>query len=161
MFEFEHIVLDLFSPFPTRSSPCKLPQVRLTAAARTSIVNLPTQEPCCLFFRKAVSFEHSISSPNQLLLREGKKTILTNDRQMTRQKVSPQFRRRSVLSPPRSRSRPVAALQHRDFLSNSKYWYRTLTQPDVADILMAGHARRERKAFSHKARNKVVGRAST
>ena len=38
-----------------------------------------------------VSFEHSISSPSLLLLREGKKNIQTNDRQMTRQKVSPQF----------------------------------------------------------------------
>ena len=32
---------------------------------------------------------------------------------------------------PRSRSRP--ALQRRDFLSNSKYRYRPLTQPDIAD----------------------------
>ena len=40
---------------------------------------------------KQVSFEHSISSPSLLLLREGKKNIQTNDRQMTRQKVSPQF----------------------------------------------------------------------
>ena len=49
---------------------------------------------------------------------------------MTRQKVSPQFVvDRSCAHPDRDRGR----LQRRDFLGNSKYRYRPLTQPDVAD----------------------------
>ena len=42
-------------------------------------------------FAKQVSFEHSLSSPSLLILREGEKNIQTIDRQMTRQKVSPHF----------------------------------------------------------------------
>ena len=80
---------------------------------------------------KQVSFEHSISSPSLLLLREGKKNIQTNDRQMTRQEVSPQFVvDRSSACPDRDRGQHM---QRRDFLSNSKYRYHPLTQPDVAD----------------------------
>ena len=47
-FEFGHVVLDLFSPFPTRSPPRKYARQQ-----PTSIVDLPAQEPCRLFFRKA------------------------------------------------------------------------------------------------------------
>ena len=76
-----------------------------------------------------VGFEHSISSPGLLLLWERKKNIQTNDRQMTRQKVSPQFIvDRSSARPDRDRGQ-----HHRDFLSNSRYRYRPLTQPDVTD----------------------------
>ena len=80
---------------------------------------------------KKVSFEHSISSPGLSLLREGKKNIQTNDRQMTRQKVSPQFVvDRSSARSDRDRGQCCSAAT---FLSNSKYRYRPLTQPDVAD----------------------------
>ena len=51
----------------------------------------PPRNHVAFSLAKQVSFEHSISSPSLLLLREGKKNIQTNDRQMTRQKVSPQF----------------------------------------------------------------------
>ena len=78
-----------------------------------------------------VRFEHSISSPSLSLLREGKKNIQTNDRQMSRQKVSLQFViDRSSARPDRDHSQRCSAAT---FLSNSKYRYRPLTQPDVAD----------------------------
>ena len=51
----------------------------------------PPRNHVAFSLAKQVSFEHSISSPSLLLLREGKKNIQTNDRQITRQKVSPQF----------------------------------------------------------------------
>ena len=51
----------------------------------------PPRNHVAFSFAKQISFEHSLSSPSLLLLREGKKNIKTNDRQMTRQKVSPQF----------------------------------------------------------------------
>ena len=88
----------------------------------------PPRNHVAFSLAKQVSFEHSISSPSLLLLQEGKKNIHTNDRQMTRQKVSPQFVvDRSSARPDRDRG------QRCDFLSNSKYRYRPLTQPDVAD----------------------------
>ena len=88
----------------------------------------PPRNHVAFSLAKQVSFEHSISSPSLLLLREGKKNIQTNDRQMTRQKVSPQFVvDRSSARPDRDRG------QRRDFLSNGKSLYRPLTQPDVAD----------------------------
>ena len=60
---------------------------------RQTIFCFSVREPDTALSRLAiqVSFEHSISSPSLLFLREGKKNIQTNDRQMTRQKVSPQF----------------------------------------------------------------------
>ena len=47
-FEFGHVVLDLFSPLPTRSPPRKYTRQQLT-----SIVDLSAQEPCRFFSRKA------------------------------------------------------------------------------------------------------------
>ena len=73
----------------------------------------PPRNHVAFSLAKQVSFEHPISSPSLLLLREGKKNIQTNDRQMTRQKVSPQFVVDRSCSSPRSRSRPT--LQRRDF----------------------------------------------
>ena len=59
---------------------------------------------------KQVSLEHSIGSPRLLLLREGKKNIQTNDRPMTRQKVSPQFVvDRSSARPDRDRGQRCSA----------------------------------------------------
>ena len=60
------------------------------SSRRRSSISLPRND-VAFSLAKQVSFEHSISSPSLLLLREGKKNIQTNDRQMTRQKVSPQF----------------------------------------------------------------------
>ena len=77
-FEFGHVVLDLFSLLPTRKYAWQ--QLKPTL-----IVDLSTQEPCRFSLAKQVSFEHSLSSPGLLLLREGKKNIQTNDRLMTRQ----------------------------------------------------------------------------
>ena len=90
----------------------------------------PPGNHVAFFLAKQVSFEHSISSPSLLLLREGKKNIQTNDRQMTRQKVSPQFVvDRSSARPDRDRVQRCSAAT---FLNNRKYRYRPLTQPDVA-----------------------------
>ena len=70
----------------------------------------PPRNRVAFYFAKQVSVEHSISSPSILLLREGKKNILTNDRQMTRQKVSPQFVvDRSSICPDRNRSQRCSA----------------------------------------------------
>ena len=75
----------------------------------------PPRNHVAFSLAKQVSFEHSISSPSLLLLREGKKNIQTNDRQNANDQTKSFFavRHRSVLSSPRSRSRP--ALQRRDF----------------------------------------------
>ena len=100
------------------------------SSRRRSSISLPRNH-VTFSLAKQVSFEHSISIPSLLSLRDWKKNIQTNDRQMTRQKVSPQFVIDRSSASPRSQSRP--ALQRRDFLSNSKYRYRPLTQPDVAD----------------------------
>ena len=86
----------------------------------------PPRNHVAFSFTKPVSFEHSLSSPSLLWLREGKKT----SRHMTDKSFSAVCRR-SILSSPRSRSRP--AQQRCNFISNSKYQYRPLTQPDVAD----------------------------
>ena len=79
----------------------------------------PPRNHVAFSLAKQVSFEHSISSPSLLLLREGKKNIQTNDRQMTRQNVSPQFVvDRSSARPDRDRGQRCSATT---FLSNSKY----------------------------------------
>ena len=70
----------------------------------------PPRDHVAFSLAKQVSFEHSISSPSLLLLREGKKNIQTNDRQMTRQKVSPQFVvDRSSARPDRDRGQRCSA----------------------------------------------------
>ena len=82
----------------------------------------PPRNHVAFSLTKQVTFEHSISNPSLLLLREGKKKH-PNKRQTNDQtKIFSAIRRRSVLSSPRSRSRP--ALQRRDFLSNSKLFGR-------------------------------------
>ena len=116
--------------FPSSNS-LSAPQVHLTATD----VDRRSLRPgtMSLFSRKARQLWtlNNISSPSLLLLREGKKNIQTNDRQMTRQKVSPQFVvDRSSAHPDRDRGQRCSAAT---FLSNSKYRYRPLTQPDVAD----------------------------
>ena len=93
----------------------------------------PPRNHVAFSLAKQVSFDHSISSPSLILLREGKKKIKTNDRQMTRQKVSPQFVvDRSSACPDRDRGRRCGAAT---FLGNSD---RPLTQPDVADCWPCG-----------------------
>ena len=52
---------------------------------RRSLIS-PPRNHVAISLSKQVSFEHSISSPSLLLLREGKKNIQTNDRQMTDKK---------------------------------------------------------------------------
>ena len=65
----------------------------------------PPRNHVAFSLAKQVSFDHSISRPSLLLLREGKKNNQTNDRQMTRQKVAPQFVvDRSSARPDRDRS---------------------------------------------------------
>ena len=124
--EFGHVVLDLFSPFPTRAPPRKYPWQQ-----PTSIVDLPAQKPCHFFFRKAGQLEHSLSSLCLLLPRGGEKKHPEKRQTTDQTKSFSALHRWSVLSSPRSRSRP--ALQRRDFLSKSKCRKRPLTQPDVAD----------------------------
>ena len=85
-FEVGRVVLDLFSPPPTRSPPRKY-----TWQQPTSIVDLSAQEPCRFFSRKAGQLWtlNKQPSPNITSRREEKHP---NKRQtMTRQKVSPQF----------------------------------------------------------------------
>ena len=99
----------------------------------------PPRNHVAFSLAKQVSFEHSISSPCLFLLREGNKNIQTNDRQMTRQKVSPQVVvDRSSARPDRDRGQRCSAAT---FLTNSKYRYRPLTQPDVANCWPCVHAR--------------------
>ena len=90
----------------------------------------PPRNHVAFSLAKQVSLEHSISSPCLFLLREGNKNIQTNDRQMTRQKVSPQVVDRSSARSDRYRGQRCSAAT---FPSNSKYRYRPLTQPDVAN----------------------------
>ena len=66
------------------------PASTLDSNRRRSSIS-PPRNHVAFSLAKQVSFEHSISSPSLLLLREGKKNIQINDRQMTRQKVSPQL----------------------------------------------------------------------
>ena len=115
-----------FPLFPLALRPASTPD---SNRRRSSIS--PPGNHVAFSLAKQVSFEHSISSPSLLLLREGKKNIQTNNRQMTRQKDSPQFvADRSSARPDRDRVQRCSAAT---FLSNSKYRYRPLTQPDVAD----------------------------
>ena len=70
----------------------------------------PPRNHVAFSLAKQVSFEHSISSPCLLLLREEKKNIQKNDRQMTRQKVSQHFVvDRSSARPDRDRSQRCSA----------------------------------------------------
>ena len=75
-----------FPLFQLALSPANTPD---SNRRRSSIS--PPRNHVAFSLAKQVSFEHSMSNPSLLLLREGKKNIQTNDRQMTRQKVSPQF----------------------------------------------------------------------
>ena len=125
-FEFGHVVLTYFPLFQLALRPAST----LHSNRRRSLIS-PPRNHVASSLAKRVSFEHSISSPSLLLLREGKKNIQTNDRQMTRQKVSPQFVvDRSSARPDRDRGQRCSAAT---FISNSKYRCRPLTQPDVAD----------------------------
>ena len=93
----------------------------------------PPRNHVAFSLAKQVSFEHSMGSSCLFLLREGNKNIQTNDRQMTRQKVSPQVvvdRSSALARPDRDRGQRCSAAT---FPSNSKYRYRPLTQPDVAN----------------------------
>ena len=119
--EFGHIVLDLFSPFSTRSPPRQ----------PTSIINLAAQEPCRYFSRKAGQLLTFNKQPQPIITLRGEEKhpnkTQTNDQTKSFSAVG----RRSVLSSPWSWSGP--ALQCHDFLSNSKHRYCPLTQPNVAD----------------------------
>ena len=107
-FEFGHVVLDLFSPLPTRSPPRKYAWQQ-----PTSIVDISAQEPCRFFSRKAGQLWTLNKQPLPIFTsrREQKHP---NKRQTNDQTKSfSAGRRRSVLSAPRLRSQP--ALQRRDF----------------------------------------------
>ena len=77
-------------PIFLSSNSLSAPQVRLTSTYVGSSIS-PPRNHAAFSLAKQVSFEHSLSSPSLLSLREGKKNIQTNDKQMTRQKVSPSF----------------------------------------------------------------------
>ena len=127
-FEFGHVVLDLFSPLPTRS-PCR----KYAWQQPTSIVDISAQEPCRFFSRKAGQLWTLNKQPLPIFTsRRGKKH--PNKRQTNDQtKVSPQVvvdRSSALARPDRDRGQRCSAAT---FPSNSKYRYRPLTQPDVAN----------------------------
>ena len=107
-FEFGHVVLNLFSPLPTRSPPRKYAWHQ-----PTSIVDLSAREPCRFFFRKAGQL-WTLNKQPQPIITSRREEKHPNKRQTNDQTKSfSAVCRRSVLSAPRSRSRP--ALQRRDF----------------------------------------------